>query len=821
MDGIIIDAGTTTIANNIISLGYGETGGYLMFGISDLSESGSNNSYLFNTVFIGGTTSGSTSSTYAIKRYNADGMSIYRNNIFVNAREGGNGGNHYAIDHNPSSLSGFASNYNLFHAPGSNGILGSYRSGNKTSLSAWQASTSGDNESVDQDPQFVNQGGTEATDYKILYNINGLTGTGILSDYAGSIRAIIPSVGAWEYTIRRWKGTINTDFGTPANWTSGTVPSTGDDVIFDDAPLRDCILDADRTIGSLINGQSEYSLVVNGYTLTINGNPVLTNGANIVATDPSSEVVFAGDDTINITPGFFANNRLFSLVAGNDGGLDLGVSLVIDGSLTINSGSSLRIAAGIDLTVSGLLTNNNGNDGLYLYSDATGTASLMHNSDNVHATVYRYIDGDPEDWHFIAAPLTGQAITGDWLPSGTYGNGTGYDLYVWNEEESCWVYKMNTSVYPDWTSIHPESTFKAGAGYLYSLQASGSTKSFSGVLNNGNVKTKLTADSENSELKGFVLAGNPYPSAIDWQSATGWTRSDLVMNGSGYDMWIWNPEANNYGVINSAGGTGTNSITRYVSAAQGFFVRAASSGFLAVDNNARVNGSLSGWMKNGEPVKNLAVKVTVRSNNEGGYDEVALRFAAEQGGSGAPKLFSPVETAPSLYVSNSGMEYSTMNFRDSLVKEGVPLYFKPGRNGSFQMNVSFDNEAFGTLLLEDRQMQNFYDLKQNNTYSFIGSANDMEQRFVIHFDRILPGRESITLPASIYISQNRLIVDLTAVTGETMITVTGSTGKNILRKKVQGENKYEFNLDQKPGLLLVGAGNKSGSVIKKVMWITN
>jgi len=117
----------------------------------------------------------------------------------------------------------------------------------------------------------------------------------------------------------------------------------------------------------------------------------------------------------------------------------------VSGSLVINSGKVFEIAAGQKLTVSGSITNSAGNSGLVLKSDATGTASLIHNSDNIAVTIERYISGSAEDWHFISSPVADQEISGSWLPSGTYGNGTGYDLYFWNEPTSCWIYKLNTT----------------------------------------------------------------------------------------------------------------------------------------------------------------------------------------------------------------------------------------------------------------------------------------------------------------------------------------------------------------------------------------
>jgi hypothetical protein len=37
-------------------------------------------------------------------------------------------------------------------------------------------------------------------------------------------------------------------------------------------------------------------------------------------------------------------------------------------------------------------------------------ASLIHNSDNVLATVQRFISGAKEDWHFLSSPISNQEI---------------------------------------------------------------------------------------------------------------------------------------------------------------------------------------------------------------------------------------------------------------------------------------------------------------------------------------------------------------------------------------------------------------------------
>jgi len=151
--------------------------------------------------------------------------------------------------------------------------------------------------------------------------------------------------------------------------------------------------------------------------------------------------------------------------------------------IAIEAGAALTIASGNKLTVGGMISNNAGAEGLIIKSGSEGSASLIHNNDDVPATVELFISGASEAWHFLSSPVSDQLISGDWLPTGTYGNGTGYDLYVWDEATSCWIYKLDTNPSVNWSTEHPENNFVNGRGYLYSIQNPNSTKHFSGSLN--------------------------------------------------------------------------------------------------------------------------------------------------------------------------------------------------------------------------------------------------------------------------------------------------------------------------------------------------
>lgn len=488
-------------------------------------------------------------------------------------------------------------------------------------------------------------------------------------------------------------------------------------------------------------------------------------------------------------------------------------------NITISSGSILTISSIGQLLISGTIVNNGGTGGLILQSDAYGTASLIHNTDNVQATVNRYISGGTESWHLLSSPVSNQNIAADWLPSGTYGNGTGYDMYVWNEASSCWIYKMNTTSAIDWNTVHPSANFVTGRGYLYSVQSPNPTKQFKGVLNNGNINIPVTAAGNNLSLSGFNLVGNPYASPIDWQATAGWSRSGLVPSGSGYDMWIWNPAASNYGVINSAGGTGTNGVTRFISAMQGFFVRAKTSGNLGITNDARILQTAS-WMKRSMAAESSPLSLTVNSEDGMGYDEVQLSFGSNDNENGAMKLFSPVETAPGLYLPVKDQNYSLRYLTDTVDNPAVPVMFKAGFDGYYTLQINETSDLFSQIILEDTQLHNFQDMKLKSIYRFKSLKTDDTKRFILHFTKV---QKTIAadMPVLVYTTNNKLVINLEQVNLETEVMVNDMMGRILLKEKLQGESVNELTVNSKTQVLIVSLRNKMETICRKVMWINN
>ena len=229
---IIRGANTTgtisnTVQNNMIRLGLDASGssitsGLLIRGIRDAAAGvggNTNNSFYFNSVYIGGSNVASSSNTQAFfsdQVTSATSPRNIKNNIFDNARSNASGtGKNYAIGVGgiaPNPI-GLTSNNNDLYVSGTGGFVGLYNSVDQTTLANWQAATGVDAASISSDPLFVNPTGNASTgDLHIGAGSPTISGgtpvtttlatplTGVLNDFDNFARSgTTPTIGADEY----------------------------------------------------------------------------------------------------------------------------------------------------------------------------------------------------------------------------------------------------------------------------------------------------------------------------------------------------------------------------------------------------------------------------------------------------------------------------------------------------------------------------------------------------------------------------------------------------------------------------------------------
>jgi len=293
-------------------------------------------------------------------------------------------------------------------------------------------------------------------------------------------------------------------------------------------------------------------------------------------------------------------------------------------------------------------------------------------------------------------------------------------------------------------------------GYeLYSL--SSETRTFEGTPDL-DPKSYVISNSGN----GLNLTGNPFPCYIDWENSdnNAWQRNSIAAA-------IYYPDpsgSGNFSVYLPGGedAVSLNNGSRYISPMQGFFVKAGTQGSLVVTKNSRV----SSFNESKHMLKNNSIKFKLK-DSAGLTDEVLFRVIDNStfgfdDNLDALKLQNNTDS-PSLYLESDGdVKYAINTIPAVSSSLNIPLNIESKKAGQFIISNfgSTDFEYRYPVILEDKELNKFVDLRADSVYSFYHSPEMNSKRFEIHFYS----------PEGV----NEQVDDLTAVTvnpGE--VTVTG------------------------------------------------
>ena len=458
-------------------------------------------------------------------------------------------------------------------------------------------------------------------------------------------------------------------------------------------------------------------------------------------------------------------------------------------NLTINSGASLTINPGGSLITSGAITNN-----------GTTTANLS-------------IAGSSNDWHLLSSPMVAQEI------SGNFTDPNGYDFYLYNEASDQWVNRKNLSggggEAPFFDVINGNLLFKPAKGYLVAYaDPSTNPKAFAGTPNSG-LQSITLSKTDGASFSGANLLGNPYPSSIDWKAASGWNRDLLADDdegpGSGYTMYIWNQNVNNYGTFISNGSAGTNGATQYIAPMQGFFVMAASAGTLQMTDEVRTHNGADGWLKQQQPsAPVLKMQVT---HPLLGSDEAILEFSDQCSG-GAPKWQSMVAEAPSVWIHEESKDFAIC-FTSPNRTEPLALHFQAGMAGSYVFSVDLAGLTFHQLILEDLLLGTTHDLLSDNQYVFAADPNESSHRFNIR--PVVVGIDETPETNRLSIRQQGNMLQLTGTEAFTDLQLFDIHGRLLAHHKLQTANSQQIKTPQQPGVYMVKLISTTQIRTQKVM----
>jgi len=467
--------------------------------------------------------------------------------------------------------------------------------------------------------------------------------------------------------------------------------------------------------------------------------------ATIYITDVTNGSVLGGYVSNSISTGSWATSTNWSL--GVVPNAYHNVNVTAGGTVTIGADAvcnNLNIANGGQLTLNtGKTLTDNGN-----FTIASGGSFIQNGTLAVTGTTTVKRDIAANEWHLISAPIS-DALSGMFVGK-----------YLQTHSES-------TNEYTDIESLtEPLTPMKGFAVW----NASGFTANYVGTLNTGNQSIATTKDGE-----GWNLVGNPYPSAIDWNAASGWTKTNvnattyLHVNSSTWATWN--------------GSTGTNGGSQYIAPGQGFFVEATGAGTLAMTDAVRVHNPVS-FFKN--TVNNL-VRLQVSGN---GYtDDAVVYFVPEataefDGQYDAHKLFGDVAEAAQIYTLGS----SPLAINALPETNSVPVGIHAGASGTYTIAATEVNDI-QAITLKDNQTGISTNLLANS-YSFSFTPGENEQRFTLYFSPLSINEVENPL-ASIYSNQNTLYVDLKSLTkgdiyvynlaGQLVTSASANQGMNMIR----------------------------------------
>jgi hypothetical protein len=465
-------------------------------------------------------------------------------------------------------------------------------------------------------------------------------------------------------------------------------------------------------------------------------------------------------------------------------------------SLSIGVGAILTIESGKTLTVHETLTNNAGTAGLIMKSDATGTASLKHNTENVSATFERYMnDTDWADWtdgwHFISSPVAAQAIS----PNFTVDPESDYDFYAWHEPSNLWANFKNLIEPPTWSIANTinnglsnsPSNFLAGKGYLVAYNFA-DVKVSSGILNVTDITVQdLTITGTTNANRSWHLLGNPFSCALTWDASSDWNFTNIAGVAK-----IWNEALRAYSDL-------TSTPASIIPATNGFMVQVSSgTGSLTMPATKRDHSSQA-FYKNTE-FRRIMLIAAPLDKSSGQQSTVSfLPEATENFDLMYDSEFLPGH-APQFYSISGDLKLSTNTFPLLNEEMVIPFGFIKNAESDFSIELSETIEGHA-LYLSDLKTNTVHVFNNNPVYLFNSAEGDNPNRFLLHFGAVGIAEQPGSEATQIYVSGGYLY--LLIPDGNALLQVFDIQGRLLQSKNISGEGLYSLPFKLPSGVYVV------------------
>ncbi|HEY9044961.1 MAG TPA: T9SS type A sorting domain-containing protein, partial [Ohtaekwangia sp.] len=233
---------------------------------------------------------------------------------------------------------------------------------------------------------------------------------------------------------------------------------------------------------------------------------------------------------------------------------------------------------------------------------------------------------------------------------------------------------------------------------------------------------------------GWNLVGNPFPSTIDWNSASGWTKTNIDAS-----IYIRDNGSTNTQVAAWNGVVGTNGGSSRIAMGQGFWVKANGSGtpVLRANENVKAAGSQTTFFKKGSPEDVLRVAMVSGTTR----DEAVIHFrsdATENFDTNADALKLPNTLFNLSSVMADGKVLAINSLPLFSCNSTVKLNIANADAGSYTLDFS-DYESFPAavqITLVDNFTNSTINIRDKKSYSFAVTAKQESygsNRFAVTF----------------------------------------------------------------------------------------
>lgn len=495
----------------------------------------------------------------------------------------------------------------------------------------------------------------------------------------------------------------------------------------------------------IIDGNSNISLDSDALEL---GSVVVKDGSSFNSGNNNFDL--KGDLTVEGSADLGTSTVTFSSQCGVqdiDGDILIEDINVNNGSVvTMNSGT-VSLHGSLEITDGGFITN----DSLTLVSDENGTGRIgeigVDASFTGEVTLQRLIPSGKTNWRFLTNIMKGATLADwndDFITSGFPGSDAPWFSFtsIYSYEED---YVQGGYRYGYRAAQNVTDAVNAGEGYwVWCGDTITSTNAFmvdaTGEFFQGDTTINITHTITGAGDDGYNLVANPYPSQIDFDA--------LQLTNAEEQYYIFDPQTGNSSSWNRLTRVGTGGANGIIASSQGFWLIAnEGGGSVTFNESAKVDATDSPLFLDfsERPLLGLVLSSTYNEFS----DEVKMILTEEATTELDPfdseKLFFSDDNAPTMYwftenvkpLSVSALPINEMQLTGRLVVD-VP------KNGDYTMTASemLNLDKVACVSLKDLQTGLVYDLRENDSFTFIQTANNTTPRFEL----------TMTLPVEVEVS---------------------------------------------------------------------